>query len=372
MSQKIYYIKDNDYTIVDSYLKKNSVNTLFLVCDNAIKFLKYDLYFKDLENRMNIKVIKFDDFRPNPDYSSVEKGVKKFLEDDCDMIFAIGGGSAIDVAKCIKLYLNMDHSKNYLTQNIVPNDIKLAAIPTTAGTGSEATKYAVVYYNGEKQSVTHESCIPTTVFMDSSVLETLPEYQKKATMLDALCHAIESFWSVNSNEESKAYSKEAIQLILDNKDLYFSNDIVGNENMLKASHIAGKAINVTQTTAGHAMCYKMTSLYGIAHGHAAALCVSKLWKYMINNADKCIDSRGQDYLIDVFNEIAEAMGCNSPGESVEKFGRILYDMGIESPAVHGSGDFELLDNSVNPVRLKNNPVELDLESIDKIYHEILK
>ena len=87
----------------------------------------------------------------------------------------------------------MDSSRNYLEQPIVPNDVKLLAIPTTAGTGSEATRYAVIYYNGVKQSVADESCIPSAVLMDSSVLKTLPLYQKKSTMLDALCHALAAF-----------------------------------------------------------------------------------------------------------------------------------------------------------------------------------
>ena len=117
--------------------------------------------------------------------------------------------------------------------------------------------------------------------MDASALKTLPIYQKKSTMMDALCHSIESYWSVNSTEESNKYSKQAIQTILENKDAYLANKDLGNANMLKAAYLAGKAINITQTTAGHAMSYKLTSLYGIAHGHAVAICISKLWEYML-------------------------------------------------------------------------------------------
>lgn len=371
MNQKIIFLKNNDIKLIDDYLNDNRIKTFLLVCDSAIKFLKYNSYFENLEKRLNIKVVKFDDFKPNPDYSSVKKGVDVFCQNCCDSIIAIGGGSAIDVAKCIKLYVNMNHNKNYLSQDIVPNNIKFAVIPTTAGTGSEATKYAVVYYNDEKQSISHESCIPTTVFMDSSVLETLPEYQKKATMLDALCHSIESFWSVNSTDESKQYSKQAIKLILENKNAYLLNKKIGNENMLKAAHIAGKAINITQTTAGHAMCYKLTSLYGIAHGHAAALCVSALWKYMINNLNNCIDPRGIQYLKSVFVNIADAMDCDTAENSIRRFDEILFEMNIEAPVVNNDTDYTILKKSVNPVRLKNNPINLDLSAIDKIYHKIL-
>ena len=99
----------------------------------------------------------------------------------------------MDVAKCIKVFYNMDEQRNYLEQEIVPNDVRLLAAPTTAGTGSEATRDAVLYFEGKKQSVSHESCIPSAVLMDPSLLQTLPEYHRKSSMLDAT----ESFWSVN-------------------------------------------------------------------------------------------------------------------------------------------------------------------------------
>lgn len=108
--------------------------------------------------------------------------------------------------------------------------------------------------------------------MDASVLKTLPDYQKKATMCDALCHAIESFWSVNSTDKSKEYSMAAIQNVMKHMDGYLANTDEGNAGMLLAANTAGKAINITQTTAGHAMCYKLTSMFSSAHGHAAILC----------------------------------------------------------------------------------------------------
>ena len=201
--------------------------------------------------------------------------------------------------------------------------------------------------------------------MDVSALETLPLYQKKSTMMDALSHSIESFWSVNSNEESMEYSKEAIRLIKENKELYLSNEKSGNANMLKAANLAGKAINITQTTAGHAMCYKLTSLYGISHGHAAALCVSKLWPYMMKNTDKCIDDRGEEHLKSVFEQLEKII-------TVKEFDEMIRTMELETPQVKASADYEVLKRSVNPVRLKNNPVELTEDVIDDLYHKILK
>ena len=373
MTEQRIITAENNYAQLDSYLKETSTENLLLVCDDSIHFLTaIDEYFNTLEDRTGIKVVRFSNFKPNPLYDSAVEGVEILKENNCDQIVAVGGGSAMDVAKCIKLYSNMDPAENYLKQTIVPNDIRLLAIPTTAGTGSEATRYAVLYYNDEKQSITDYSCIPSVVLMDRSVLITLPEYQKKSTMMDALCHATESFWSVNSTEESKKYAKEAIQLVLQNKDAYLEKDLTACENMLKAANLAGKAINISATTAGHAMCYKLTSIYGISHGHAAALCVAKLWPYMAANMDKCIDSRGIDYLEATFMEIAEAMGCSSISEATALFQQIVDELQLETPVAKSPEDFELLANSVNPVRLKNNPIGLDTESANMLYHQIVK
>ena len=370
MSEQKIISAENNYAELDKYIIDSGCKSIMLVCDESLKFLNIRNYFKTVSDRLNISLIRFSNFKPNPLYRSVVEGVRLFNENGCEMIIAVGGGSAMDVAKCIKLYSNMDSSENYLQQKIVPNDIPLIAVPTTAGTGSEATRYAVIYFNGEKQSVAHVSCIPSVVLMDSSVLKTLPEYQKKSTMLDALCHAIESFWSVNSTEESRSYSRAAIQLILKNKDAYLANEESGNAEMLKAANIAGKAINITQTTAGHAMCYKLTSLYGIAHGHAAALCVSKLFPFMINHTEQCTDSRGKDFLEDIFGEIADAVGCENADLAVQRFDEILNDLELSVPAAEEK-DFETLERSVNPTRLKNNPVGLEIDDIDMLYHQIL-
>ena len=369
MKQKIIRA-DGSYKELDKYLQENGIKTLFLACDGSMQFLKIKDYFADIENRLGIKLVKFDNIQPNPLYEGVAEGVELFNSNKCDMIIAVGGGSVMDTAKAIKLYANMDPAINYLEQEIVPNDIKLMAIPTTAGTGSEATRYAAIYYKGVKQSVTDYSCIPKTVIVDPSVLRTLPEYQKKATMLDALCHCIESYWSVNSNDESYNYSREGIKLIIDNFDGYVANDDEANANMLHAANLGGKAINITQTTAGHAMCYKLTSLYGISHGHAAALCVSKLWPYMIDHTDKCIDSRGEAYLKDIFSKIAEAMGCSTPEGAIALFQGILKKLELKPP-VPKYEDFDILKTSVNPTRLKNFPVQLDENTIDDLYHQIL-
>ena len=190
-------------------------------------------------------------------------------------------------------------------------------------------------------------------------------------MMDALCHAIESFWSVNSTEESKAYSRSAIQSILQYMDAYLSNTDQGNAQMLAAANLAGKAINITQTTAGHAMCYKITSIFGSAHGHAAILCDRVLFPWMIENIDKCIDPRGEEYLKKTLNEIGIAMGCSDAKSGAEKLMKIFEKLELELPEA-SEYQYEELKTSVNPVRLRNHPIALDVETIDKLYHEVLR
>jgi len=336
-----------------------------LVCGRSFDQLDIKKYID--QNR----VVRFSGFAPNPTYDSVVEGIQLFKETAYNAIIAVGGGSAMDVAKCIKLFSNMDDSINYLKQEIKANAIPFLAIPTTAGTGSEATKYAVIYYMGEKQSITHISSIPETVVFESSVLHHLPLYQKKATMMDALCHAIESYWSVNSTDESKAYSRAAVKLILEHMDNYLQGESQAEKQILEAANTAGKAINITQTTAGHAMCYKLTSLYGISHGHAAALCASKLWPYMIHHTEACIDPRGQQYLCKVFDEMSGMMGTDSAEEAAGKFQGIINKLELAIPEAREK-DFDILKVSVNPVRLKNNPVKLEIDDIEAMYRQILK
>ena len=362
---------ENNYAALDRWLQEKGIRSLFLVCGNSIRYLKLGPYFEALPRRLGIQVVRFSDFQPNPLYESVVRGTELFRQSGCGAIAAVGGGSAMDVAKCIKLYSNMNPDENYLHQPIVPNAVPFLAVPTTAGTGSEATRFAVIYYEGSKQSVADYSCIPEAVVLDPSVLHSLPLFQKKATMLDALCHAVESFWSVNSTPESRELSREAIVGVMAHMEGYLSNTEAGNAGMLLAANVAGQAINITQTTAGHAMCYKLTSLYGLPHGQAAALCVGKLFPYMASHTDKCCDPRGEAFLCQVLEQIAAALGCDSAESGAEKFEMLLKTLEITPPQPEET-DFAILRSSVNPVRLKNHPVALDTQTIDTLYHEILR
>jgi alcohol dehydrogenase class IV len=355
--KQIILSPENNYAELDDFFESNRTKKILLVCGNSLSLLKISGYFDSLEARKGICVFKFSDFSPNPVYESVVRGEEFFAEKKCDTIVAAGGGSAMDVAKCIKF-----RSKS---------SAKILAVPTTAGTGSESTKFAVIYLNGEKKSVADSSIIPDAILFDPDFLSTLPVFQKKVTVLDAFCHAIESFWSVNSTDESKNFSRNAIQLILHNADEFFRGKNECNEKMMKAANLAGKAIDIAQTTAGHAMSYVLTGVFGIPHGLAAAICVSKVWRYMIFNPEKCADVRGEKYLQKTFDEIAESMGCPSAESALKKFDAFLDGLNCSADFSSCVFDLEKFASSVNQERLKNNPVKLDFCALKEIYAQIL-
>ena len=331
-----------------------------LVRDDAYNHLKIKEFFDAIEH------VEFSDITPNPLYEQVCKGIELFNREQCEQIVAVGGGSTIDVAKCIKLYCKMDSSINFLKQKAFDFGVQLIAIPTTAGTGSESTQHAVIYYNGVKQSVSHESIVPDFAVLEPSVLETLPVYQKKCTMLDALCQAIESFWSVNSTDESKKYSQKAIIAIKENWIKYiFRNVPEANEKIMEAANLAGHAINITATTAPHAMSYKLTSLYGIPHGHAVAICLPEVWQYMLEHTDNCIDIRGVQYFSDIMNQLSKMI-------DIDYFKDMMKKMEMFHPCANDKEkDLDILTQAVNPVRLKNNPVTLEPEVLKDMYRRIL-
>ena len=372
MSQKII----NGIANLPDILKEVGCKKLFLVIDSSYPFLN----IKDAVEALPVEKVKFSDFTPNPLYEQVCNGIELLKDSHCDTILAVGGGSAIDVAKCIKLAVLAKEGNAAIIPPLVsqrlPIDgsmIPFIAIPTTAGTGSESTHNAVMYYEGAKQTVTNDGVLPDYAILEPSVLKTLPLYQKKCTMMDALCQGIESWWSVNSTDESKEYSKKTIELIMANWRKYiFENDDEAAAQIMLAANYGGRAINITQTTAAHAFSYKITSLYKLPHGHAVAVGLPVIWAYMIGNLDKCIDCRGQDYLSSIFDDISNSMGCTSAEQAIELFYDIMKIMELYKPiSENKDDDLRVLSSSVNPVRLNNNPVLITEETALNLYSIIL-
>ena len=351
---------------------------MFLVIDSSYPFLN----IKDAIEALPVEEkVKFSDFTPNPLYEQVCKGIELLKSSRCDTILAVGGGSAIDVAKCIKLAVLAKEGNASIIPPLVsqrlPIDgskIPFIAIPTTAGTGSESTHNAVMYNEGAKQTVTNDGVLPDYAVLEPSVLKTLPLYQKKCTMMDALCQGIESWWSVNSTEESYEYSRKTVELIMANWRKYiFENDDEAAAQIMLAANYGGRAINITQTTAAHAFSYKITSLFKLPHGHAVAVGLPVIWEYMLENMDKCVDKRGQEYLASIFEQISKSMECENANQAIIAFREMLRDIELGDPiSENREDDLIVLSTSVNPVRLKNNPIQIDSEASKMLYSMILK
>lgn len=369
----------NGISSLPDILQEIGNRNLFLVIDASFPYLNIK---GDIEAMQVPTTVRFSGFTPNPLFEQVCDGVDMFKSSGCDSIMAIGGGSAIDVAKCIKLAVLAEKGSEALIPPLVSNRLPIdgsaipfIAIPTTAGTGSESTHNAVMYYEGAKQTVTNDGILPDYAVLEPSVLKTLPLYQKKCTMMDALCQGIESWWSVNSTKESREYSKKAVELVMANWRKYvFDNDEFASNKIMLAANYGGRAINIAQTTAAHAMSYKLTSMYRLPHGHAVAVCLPEIWQFMIESPELCRDSRGLNYLMGVFNDISFAMGVDGSIEAISLFREMMSMMDLCRPVsgVDRGKELDSLSRSVNPVRLKNNPVVIDERTAYMLYSKIVE
>ena len=343
-----------NYTEIEKVFEQNGVKKPFLCCGKSFQKTYLFNYLK----QFNITV--FDNIRPNPRFDDMLTAAELFKKEGCDFMIAAGGGSPMDSAKMIRILINNDE-KTALYGDIENNNIKALFIPTTAGTGSEATKTSV-FYLGEvhKYSVHSLDFIPDYVLFDEKLLETLPLYQRKATSLDALCHSIESFWSKKATDESRQYAEKSIKLFFENKDGYINNTPEGNLGMLWASYYGGKAINITGTVAPHALCYNITMNCHTSHGHSVAILLSKIYEYMLE----------KDYPSELFATFSKVMGGKEVKDGLDIFNSVLKEFELEYPRVN-ENELDGFVDEVNIAKLSTNPVPLSREDVKEIYRRTL-
>ena len=322
--------------------------------------------------RAGIPFAQFSGFSPNPTITEVAAGISALDAHHCDGLLSVGGGSAMDIAKSIKYLADIPAGERAATwRPKAPSDIAHIAVATTAGTGSESTHFAVCYVDGVKTSFAHRDLLPDAAVLDVSSLATLPDVQRKATLLDALCQAIESHWSRGSNEESRVYSAAAMRTIAQLGLAY----AVGGEapvaddiprRIMVAANQAGKAINITKTTAAHAMSYKLTSLYGLPHGHAVALVLPATWNFLM--------TRGSDVDHERLTEIAcllTAEPSAKPDAGLAWFCEFFAALDLATHVDAEPDDMESLVASVNVERLSNFPIPLTPADLEVAYATVL-
>lgn len=306
------------------------------------------------------KCFVFSDFERNPRLEDAVRGIELLKENNCDLIIAVGGGSVMDMAKLVKaLFDAKDCSEAIKKSNVVPTDKKLIAIPTTSGTGSEATHFAVVYIDKVKYSLAHIDILPDVSINDSQFTYSQSAYLAAVTGFDAFAQAVESLWSVNSNYQSVIDSKEAICLVWSNLRAAVDGNCLAKDNMSRASFLAGKAINITKTTAPHALSYSFTSYNNLPHGHAVAVSLPFFLEYNYNLTEyDCNDKRGVSYVKTVFDDLFTILEVKTIKEARLKLEMFIADIGIEIRLDNlGMTDKDVrfaLDN-INLQRLTNNP-----------------
>ncbi|MEK6950168.1 MAG: phosphonoacetaldehyde reductase [Nanoarchaeota archaeon] len=327
-------------------------------------------------------VTEFAGFSSNTKIEDVKNGLElfreRFPEGNGALIMAIGGGSVLDLAKGIALLANNPGAaEDYVTKKkrIQPRIIPFMAIPTTAGTGSEATHFAAIYVDKTKYSLAHPSVVPDYAIIDPSLTFSLPPYQTACTGLDALAQAIESYWSIHAGEESKQYAGEAIRLALAHLEKAVTDptprDRVG---MAKAANLAGKAINLSFTTACHALSYPLTSYFGIPHGHAVALTLPEMVIYNSQITEKeCNDSRGVRYVRNIMQELVVLFGVDSAEEIKRQIEQLMDHIGVErrlSPLGVASQNIAQITADFNAERGKNNPRQITREQLQQLLEKV--
>ncbi|MDO5435354.1 MAG: phosphonoacetaldehyde reductase [Clostridia bacterium] len=300
----------------------------------------------------------FSDFHPNPDLDDCAGGAGAFRKNECDGLISVGGGSAIDTAKGIKAFLNAE-SADEVRRNCLNGSVSCPhiAIPGTAGTGSEATRIAVVYVDGSKLSLDHPLLLPEGVILDGSLLTTLPDYQKKSCALDALAQGIESYWANGATSDSRVHAFLAVIGVLDNLKAYLAGDPHAAQKMMEAAHESGRAINISRTTAAHAMSYQLTKKLGYAHGHACFLTLPILWERLNANGEAA----------PLLTEMSALMRLGSPLMGPKLLLGILYDLDMMPGNVPNEELLDELAASVNTQRLGNHPEQLTKDDLKVIY-----
>lgn len=294
-----------------------------------------------------MEVMEFYDFKENPKIEDVNKGLKLLQGKSVDLIIGVGGGSVMDMSKLIRFLWSYQTDEVFVKHERIRDIIPLIAMPTTAGTGAEATHFAVVYRDKKKYSLAHDDVLADVAIVDPVFTYKIPKYITACTGFDALAQAIEAFWNKNATSESDKYALKAIDLIFPNLPIAVNNSTVDARNAVsEGSYLAGKAINITKTTAPHAFSYPFTSYYGLPHGHAVAMTFPFFIDY----------NYVEDYNGDKMRRLYKLLGIKSKNESRELMIDYINNIGLKLD--YSNISKELIINNVNFERLSNNPVEV--------------
>ncbi|MBN1471804.1 MAG: iron-containing alcohol dehydrogenase [Syntrophaceae bacterium] len=372
-AKKIVFGSGSLLTLADHVKEHHAQNPLVVIDKNLAKT---DLLEKvaNVLIPSGIKFTVYDKVEAEPPIELADEGAKTAMKNKCDIVIGIGGGSAMDVAKAIAVIAtNKGAAADYLGLNKVPKPgLPKIMIPTTAGTGSEVTFTAVFLRKNlkKKEGMNSPYLYPELALLDPELTLSLPPVPTAHTGLDALCHAIESYTSINSSPVSEMFSLEAIALIAENLRacVHDGKNIVARERMLLGSLYAGIGLANAGVTAVHSLSYPLGGKYGVGHGLANTMLLPAVMAFNMPSA------------LEKFTDVAEAMGENVEGLpereaaylALEAVEALIEDCGIrDTISTFGvkEKDFpDLADVAVTVARpLENNPRKLTRDDMIAIY-----
>lgn len=376
MKQQIYFGPQSLLELRSVLSKHRPMNILLFIGKSSFKKSGAEEALKGILPWNQVSF--YDDFGEGPQLEDIQRGLEILKKRPIDLMMAIGGGTVLDFAKLIRIFLANNQvdsdefisnpSSEYFTQRGIP----LVAVPTTAGTGSESTQFAVIYRNKKKYSVDHPFLLPDYCFIDPNLTLSLSSYVTAVSGLDCLAQAMESYWSVRANSESLQYAFTAMEKCLKFLPLaVWDNDPMARTEMASAAHYAGRAINITRTTAAHALSYTLTSYYHIPHGHAVAVTLPAFFQFNGSvTEDNCVHPEGPHLVKKRMLEIEKLLKAENFLDGKMKLKKFIQSLGIEidldALGIKGKNFYNKILENVNLDRLKNNPVRINEEDIHQI------
>lgn len=329
--------------------------------------------------KAGVDSLVISDLPAEPSYMQVQKVVDEFKASGADFIIAVGGGSAMDTAKLASLLATDDYTVKDLLDNpnLAVKTVKSCLIPTTAGTGSEATPNAIVAVPEKelKVGIVNTSMVPDYVILDATMVRNLPRKIAAATGIDAMAHAIECFTGNKANPFSDTFALEAFDIIINHIETACDDrDALDAKNKMQiAAFYAGVAIACSGTTAVHALSYPLGGKYHIAHGVSNAILLVPVMQFN----EPAIRSR----LAAAYDRVVHGeKDCTTEEEKsawiVNRMGQIVKHLDIPTSLTEFNVSADDLDDLVEAgmqvTRLLNNNVrQVTPADARAIYSQIL-
>ncbi|KAB2160554.1 MULTISPECIES: bifunctional acetaldehyde-CoA/alcohol dehydrogenase [Staphylococcus] len=326
----------------------DNVERVMIVCDPGMVNIGYtDIVEQVLRRRENQPQIKvFNEVEPNPSTHTVYKGLEMFINFQPDTIIALGGGSAMDAAKAIWMFFEHPETSFFgakqkfldirkRTYKITkPKNAKFICIPTTSGTGSEVTPFAVITDSEThvKYPLADYALTPDIAIVDPQFVLSVPKDVAADTGMDVLTHAIESYVSVMASDYTRGLSLQAIKLTFDYlKSSVQENDKHSREKMHNASTMAGMAFANAFLGISHSIAHKIGGEYGIPHGRTNAILLPHVIRYNAKDPQKhALFPKYDFFRADTdYADIAKFLGLkgNTTEELVDALANAVYDLG---------------------------------------------